>query len=82
MGRGKKMEIKEGVALKSNLTGKVYRVKSVKGMAAVLEAEDGSSSVITEIGNLKLFYKMTGDGNGSKNPIICGNPPYPPVAQA
>ncbi len=76
------MEIKEGTALKSNLTGKVYRVKAVKGMAAVLEAEDGSSSIITEIGNLELFYKLTENGNRSKNPISYGKPSCPPIAHA
>ena len=76
------MEIREGTALKSNLTGKVYRVKAAKGLAVVLEAVDGSSSVITEIGNLKLFYRLMESGNGSKGSITCKKSLCPPTAQA
>lgn len=50
------MTINEGDRLKSNLTGKVYKVKMVKVKQVILESEDGSSQVLTEKENLKLFY--------------------------
>ncbi len=52
------MIINEGDRLKSNLTRKVYKVKMVKGKQVVLESEDGSSQVLTEKENLKLFYEQ------------------------
>jgi len=51
------MTINEGDRLKSNLTGKVYKVKMVKVKQVILESEDGSSQVLTEVENLKLFYE-------------------------
>jgi len=51
------MTINEADRLKSNLTGKVYKVKTVKVKQVVLESEDGSSQVLTEMENLKLFYE-------------------------
>jgi hypothetical protein len=74
------MEIKEGTRIISNLTGEVYRVKAVRCMAMVLEAEDGSNSVITEIGNIKLFYEMMENEKRSKNPMIYKKPPHLSIA--
>ncbi len=76
------MQVKEGTKIISNLTGEVYRVKAVRGMAMVLEAENGSSSVITEIGNIKLFYEMIEDEKGSKDPTIYKKFPHLSVALA
>jgi hypothetical protein len=52
--------MREGDRIKSILTEKVYEVKTIKDWA-VLTSVDGSSEVWTEIGNLKLFYKMVDD---------------------
>ena len=76
------MEIKEGTKIISNLTGEVYRVKAVRGMAMVLEAENGSSSIITEIGNITLFYEMIEDEKKSKDPMIYKKFPHLTVASA
>jgi len=76
------MEIKEGVRIMSNLTGEVYRVKAVRGMAMVLESEDGSNSVITQIENMKLFYEMIGNKKGSTNAIIRDRSSYLTIAVA
>ncbi len=43
--------------MESLLTGKIYEVKTIKKGVAVLESLDGSNQVLTEKGNLKLFYK-------------------------
>ena len=47
----------EGEKVKSRFTGKPYRIKKIDGRMVVLEAENGTSQVITEMGNLKLFYE-------------------------
>ncbi len=62
------MEVKEGARIISNLTGEYYRVKAVRGMAMVLEAEDGSNSIITAIGNIHLFYEMIENKKRSRYP--------------
>jgi len=56
------MNMREGDKVKSDLTGKVYEVKTIKDRSAVLESLDGSSQVCTERGNLKLFYKKVENG--------------------
>lgn len=78
------MEIKEGTRVKSNLTGEVYRVKAIKGMAVVMETEDMSSSasVITEFGTLRLFYKMLEHENRSKDPLTCKKSSFLSIAAA
>ena len=65
------MEVKKGTRVWSNLTEKLYSVKEVRGMAVVLEAEDGLTSVITEIGSLKLFYNLVNEKRLS-NPLFYG----------
>ena len=57
----------EGGGLKSNLTGKFYKVKMIKGQLVLLESEDGSSQVLTEKGNLKLFYEWVKNENRQKD---------------
>jgi len=49
--------IKEGNKMESILTGKLYQVKTIKEWSVVLESLDGSIQVLTEKGNLELFYK-------------------------
>jgi hypothetical protein len=56
-----------GDRLKSILTGKVYEVKMVKGMSVLLESEDRRSQVLTEKGNLNLFYEKVENENVSKD---------------
>ena len=43
------------------------RLKMVKGQLVVLESEDGSSRVLTEKGNLKLFYEWVKNENRQKD---------------
>jgi hypothetical protein len=49
--------IRKGDKMESILTGRLYQVKAIKDWAAVLESLDGSIQVLTEKGNLELFYK-------------------------
>ncbi len=50
--------IREGEKRRSILTGKIYEVKTVEDWSVVLESLDGSSQVLTEKGNLNLFYEQ------------------------
>ena len=61
------MTINEADRLRSNLTGKIYQVKMVKGKQVVLESEDGSSQVLTEMENLKLFYEKVKNESREKD---------------
>ncbi|MCJ7746471.1 MAG: hypothetical protein MUP27_01905 [Desulfobacterales bacterium] len=56
-----------GDRLKSILTGKVYEVKMVKGLSVLLESEDRRSQVLTEKGNLNLFYEKVENKDLSKD---------------
>ncbi len=49
--------VRKGDKIESILTGRLYQVKTIKEWAAVLESLDGSTQVLTEKGNLELFYK-------------------------
>jgi len=49
--------ITEGERFRSVFTGKEYRVKKIEGKMVLLETENGVSQVMTDRGNLKLFYK-------------------------
>ena len=55
------MAIFEGSIFISNLTGKLYRVKTVRNGMALLRTEDGLNEVLTEKNNLYLFYVRIGD---------------------
>ena len=46
-----------GDRFKSILTGATYEVEKIKDKMVVLEREDKKSRVLTELSNLKLFYK-------------------------
>lgn len=61
------MRIKERDRIRSNLTGKVYKVKRIKDRMVVLESEDGSNQVLTEKENLKLFYEKVENENKPKD---------------
>ena len=61
------MRMKEGDRIKSSLTGKEYKVKMIKDRVVVLESEDGSNQVLTEKGNLKLFYEKVENKNKLKD---------------
>ena len=56
-----------GEKLKSTLTGLVYEVKMVKGIAVLLESMDRRSQVLTEEENLNIFYKKIEDNSLSKD---------------
>ena len=58
--------LKEGDKILSNLTGKVYELKTVKDSVAMLEALAGSNKVWTEKGNLNPFYKKMQDKEPAK----------------
>ena len=47
-----------GARFKSILTGRLYQVRMLTELFAVLEGEDPSHRVYTEIGNLDLFYEQ------------------------
>ena len=49
--------ITEGEKFRSIFTGKEYQVRRVEGKMVILETENGASQVMTDQGNLKLFYK-------------------------
>jgi hypothetical protein len=43
--------------VRSILNGIEYKVKKIVRRMAVLESKDGKSQILTELENLKLFYK-------------------------
>jgi hypothetical protein len=49
--------VKQGDRFKSAFTGLVYGVKKMKDSMVLLEAENGSTEVLTEKNSLKLFYR-------------------------
>ena len=51
------METKVGDTVRSILNGIEYKVKRIVRRTAVLESKDGKSQILTELENLKLFYK-------------------------
>ena len=55
--------IAEGEKFRSILTGKAYQVRRVEGEMVILETENGASQVMTDQGNLKLFYKKEEEKN-------------------
>jgi hypothetical protein len=51
------MKTKNGDTVKSTLNGNYYRVKRIVNSMVVLESEDGQAQILTEVGNLNLFYE-------------------------
>jgi flagellum-specific peptidoglycan hydrolase FlgJ len=51
------MKTKDGDIVKSFLNGNYYKVKRIVNSLVVLESEDGQTQILTEVGNLNLFYK-------------------------
>jgi len=49
--------IKEGEKVRSNLSGKIYEIKTIKNKLVILDAEDRSDWIITGKGMLRMFYK-------------------------
>jgi hypothetical protein len=61
-----------GDRLRSKLTGKVLEIKSMTDWIAVLESNDRSCQVLTEIDALRLFYEKLEHGSpteGATNPL-------------
>jgi hypothetical protein len=52
--------LRNGDKYKSKFTGQVYGVKRIKDSMVLLEAENGSTEVLTEKKSLELFYKKEG----------------------
>jgi hypothetical protein len=52
--------VKNGDKFKSTFTGQVYGVKKIRDSMVLLEAENGSTEVLTEKKSLELFYKKEG----------------------
>ena len=57
LGRKRVPMVRKGDKMESILTGRCYQVKTIKEWAAVLESLDGSTQILTEKGNLELFYR-------------------------
>ncbi len=51
------MKIQEGEEFESRITGKLFRIKTIKDLMVELESEDGSLQLITEAANLGIFYR-------------------------
>jgi hypothetical protein len=51
------MKTKDGDIVRSFLNGNYYKVKRIVNSMVVLESEDGQTQILTEVGNLNLFYK-------------------------
>lgn len=58
------IEVKDRI--KSNFTGKLFKVKLIKNGWAVLEQEGGPSQVLTDRANLNLFFERVGERRGGK----------------
>jgi hypothetical protein len=54
------METKVGDTVRSILNGIEYQVKKIVKSMVVLESQNGKKQILTEIGNLSLFYKKKG----------------------
>lgn len=55
------MKTKDGDTVKSTLNGNYYKVKRIVNSMVVLESDDGQTQILTEVGNLNLFYKKKGE---------------------
>ena len=56
-----------GDKFKSLITGATYLVKKIVGKMVVLERQDRKSQLLTELVNLKLFYKKRGKEEVTKS---------------
>lgn len=50
--------LKKGEIWQSNITGLVYKVKTIKDQMVVLEPANGLNQVLTSKENLNLFYEI------------------------
>lgn len=71
------MTLNEGNRLKNILTGKVYKVKKINKNWVLLQAQDGSSQVLTGKMGLKFMYAWEGVEEESLNIV----PPFPDLGQ-
>ena len=71
------MTLNEGSRAKNILTGKVYKVKKIYKDWVLLQAEDGSSQVLTGKMGLKFIYAWEGVEEESLNIVS----PFPEVGQ-
>jgi hypothetical protein len=55
-----------GDKFKSVITGATYVLKGIKGKMAILERHNKKSQILTELSNLKLFYKREGKEEETK----------------
>jgi len=51
------MKAKDGDTVRSLFNNNYYKVKRIVNNMVVLESEDGQTQILTEAGNLSLFYK-------------------------
>jgi hypothetical protein len=58
---GTAMETKVGDTVRSILNGMEYQVKKIVEKMVVLESQDGKNQILTDLGNLTLFYKKEGE---------------------
>jgi hypothetical protein len=65
--------ISEGEKIKSNLSGKAYRVTSVRNKLVVLDAEDGSDWMITGKDMLGMFFRKFGNQVRGKSSSLAFN---------
>jgi hypothetical protein len=56
-----------GDKFKSLITGATYLVKKIVGKMVVLERQDRKSQLLTELVNLRLFYRKRGKEEGTKS---------------
>ena len=71
------MTLNEGNRVKNILTGKVYKVKKINKDWVLLQAEDGSSQVLTGKMGLKFIYAWEGVEEESLNIV----PAFPELGQ-
>jgi hypothetical protein len=50
--------LKKGEIWRNNITGMVYKVKTIKDQMVVLESAKGLNQVLTSKENLNLFYEI------------------------
>jgi hypothetical protein len=57
--------LKVGEKWRSDITGRMYKLKTIANQMVVLQSEDGLSQILTSRENLNLFYAMVPEANDS-----------------
>ena len=57
--------LKVGEKWRSDITGRMYKLKTIANQMVVLQSENGLSQILTSRENLNLFYAMVPDANNS-----------------